>query len=335
MKAIMLLSGGLDSRLAMELVLEQRIELHALNHVTAFCTCTRRSSCKHEAAKAAEECAVPISVRNVTEEFLRIIEDPPHGYGSRVNPCIDCRILLMRNARGLMAEVGARFVVTGEVLGERPMSQRREAMELIEREAGLEGLVVRPLCARALQPSVPEEKGWVDRSRFMAITGRRRIPQMELAAKLGVRDYPCPAGGCRLTDPGFAARMRDLLRYDRPLEVNDVQLLRVGRHFRLSRSVKAVVGRDEKENEVLGRLREPEDASLELCDVPGPMTILRGTAGGEETELAGALTARYSKARDLAEVSVSVRCGDKDAPRRIRVRPARDEQIDAMKIEPE
>ncbi|MFP4177100.1 MAG: hypothetical protein ACLFT2_07710 [Candidatus Brocadiia bacterium] len=181
MRSIMLLSGGLDNRLAMKMMLDQGVELHAYNHTTSFCTCTSRSSCRHEAARAADEMGVPLTVENVTEKMLRLIENPPHGYGSEVNPCIDCRILLFSRARTLMEKIGAKFVVTGEVLGERPMSQRLEAMGLIEREAGLEDLVVRPLCAKTLPPTRLERKEWVDRNRLKGITGRRRIPQMELA----------------------------------------------------------------------------------------------------------------------------------------------------------
>jgi hypothetical protein len=328
MKAVMLLSGGLDSRLAMKLLLDQGVELHALNHTTIFCTCTARASCKHEALKAADEFGVPISVRNVTEEFLRVIANPRYGYGSGVNPCIDCRIMLLRSARALMPEVGAAFVATGEVLGERPMSQRRDAMYLIERQAGLQGLVVRPLCAQALEPSIPEREGWVDRARFKAITGRGRRPQIELAGQIGVRDYPCPAGGCRLTEPGFSRRMKDLMAHE-GLSLDDVRLLRVGRHFRLAPAARLVVARDEEENRHVRALARPGDRLLEAEGVSGPLSLLRGDGGADAVAMAARVTARYGRGRELQTVSVSV--GGPTAER-ICVAPASDEEVERLRV---
>jgi len=328
MKAVMLLSGGLDSRLAMKLLLEQGVELHALNHVTVFCTCTRRSSCKHEAVKAAEEFGVPITVRNVTEEFLQVVGSPKHGYGSGINPCIDCRIMLFRAARKLMEEIGARFVATGEVVGERPMSQARHVMRLIEKESRLLGLVVRPLSAWVLEPSIPEKEGWVDRSKFKAITGRRRKPQMDLARELDIHDYPCPAGGCRLTDPGFARRMRDLMENE-GLSLENVVLLRVGRHFRLGPSAKLVIGRDEQENRHIRRLARDGDHLLEAEGVMGPLSLARGALDEELLRLAAQIAARYSKGRNSQKLTVKVA-----GPRAfcVSVQPAADGQIAKLRI---
>ncbi len=332
MKAVMLLSGGLDSRLALQMVLEQGVELHALNHATVFCTCTARSSCKHEALDAAERSGVPITVMNVSEEFLALIKNPPHGYGSGMNPCIDCRIMLFRHAKELMAEVGASFVVTGEVLGQRPMSQRKEAMKLIERESGLDGLIVRPLCALVLEPTIPETEGWVDRSKLKAITGRRRLPQMDLAKELDIGDYPCPAGGCRLTDPGFASRMRDLVEHEPGFGVNDAKLLKVGRHFRLSPAVKAIVGRDESENGLLLALSAQADTRLEVVDFPGPLTVVRGPADAEQLSLAAAITARYGKACGEWEVRVKVFGREGTQTDEIQVAPADEETSGRFRV---
>jgi tRNA U34 2-thiouridine synthase MnmA/TrmU len=328
MKAVMLLSGGLDSRLAMKMVLDQGVELQALNHATVFCTCTAHSSCKHEATQAAEQFGVPITVKNVTQEFLRVIEKPKYGYGSGVNPCIDCRIMLFRNARRFMDEVGASFVVTGEVLGERPMSQRRDVMKLIEREAGLEGLVVRPLCALAMEPSVPEQKGWVDRERFKDITGRRRLPQMRLAEELGIGDYPCPAGGCRLTEPGFSRRMKDLMAHE-GLRLEDVLLLKVGRHFRLAPEAKLVVGRNEEENKRILAHAGSSDYLLEAQEFPGPISLGRGAFDGELLRLAAGITARYGKGKDAPEVAVKVSGA---ATRNLTVSPTSEEEIEKWLI---
>ena len=222
MKAVMLLSGGLDSLLAARVLLDQGIELEALNFVTAFCNCTPKSRCCSSAASAVQQLGISLKVINSTQDFLKVVRNPAHGYGSNLNPCIDCRILMFRKAADYMRETGASFIVTGEVLGERPMSQRREAMNLIEKEAGLEGLIVRPLSAELLDPSMPEKEGWIDRKKLLAIRGRSRKPQIALAASYGLKDYPCPAGGCLLTDPIFAARMRDLMQHKPAFTVPDV-----------------------------------------------------------------------------------------------------------------
>ncbi|MFB0535632.1 MAG: hypothetical protein ACETWR_11690 [Anaerolineae bacterium] len=293
-KAIALLSGGLDSTLAVKLVLDQGIEVEAMNFVTPFCNCNRSGRC--EAQHVGDRFDIPVKVIGLVEEFFQVVRKPRHGYGSGMNPCLDCRILMFSRARERMEEVGAAFVFTGEVLGERPMSQRREAMRLIERESGLDGRLLRPLSARLLPPTLPEKEGLVDRDKLMAIEGRSRKPQMVLAEHYNINDYPCPAGGCRLTDPGFARRMRDLVRHKEDFDLNDVNLLKVGRHFRLSPEAKAVAGRDEEENRCILALAKEGDTLFEVQDWASPVTLLRGQAGERETLLAAAITVRYSDA---------------------------------------
>jgi tRNA U34 2-thiouridine synthase MnmA/TrmU len=300
-RAIALLSGGLDSTLAVRLILDQGIAVEALNFVTPFCQCNRRGCC--EAVRVAEQFGIPCKTVSVTDEFFDVIRHPEHGYGSGMNPCLDCRILMFSKARQRMEETGADFVFTGEVLGERPMSQRRDAMRIIERESGLDGRLLRPLCAHLLPPTRPEQAGWVDREKLLAISGRSRKPQMALAKAYGINDYPCPAGGCLLTDRGFARRMRDLVQHCTDFGLNDVNLLKVGRHFRLSPTAKAVVGRNEDENQRIVRLSRPGDLLLEVQDWAGPVTVLRGTATAKEIRLAAAITVRYSDAPALASVS--------------------------------
>jgi tRNA U34 2-thiouridine synthase MnmA/TrmU len=238
MKAIALLSGGLDSTLAAKVVMQQGIELEALNFLTVFCTCTHRGESCLASQKAVDSLGIPLRVFNVSEEYLEVVKHPRHGYGSNMNPCIDCRIFMLRRAKAYMESVGASFIVTGEVLGQRPMSQRKDSMCLIEKEAGLEGSILRPLSAKFLPASIPEKEGWVDRERLLNIQGRSRKPQIKLADHFGIQDYPCPAGGCLLTDPGFSKRMRDLILHHPDFSLNDVHLLKVGRHFRLSPKVK-------------------------------------------------------------------------------------------------
>jgi len=295
-KAIALLSGGLDSTLAVKLILDQGIEVEALNFVTPFCTCNRKGRC--EAQHVAEEFGIPWKTIASTEEFFQVIREPKYGYGSRMNPCLDCRILMFSRARERMEEIGAAFVFTGEVLGQRPMSQHRQAMRIIDRESGLDGRLLRPLSAQLLEPTIPEKEGLVDREKLLAIQGRSRKPQMALAEEHGIADYPCPAGGCLLTDPGFAKRMRDLVHSRPDFDLNDVNLLKVGRHFRLSPGAKVVVGRDEEENRRLQILARQGDLIFEVRSCGSPVTLLRGEAGETEIHRAATITARYSDAED-------------------------------------
>jgi tRNA-specific 2-thiouridylase len=209
---------------------------------------------------------------------------------------------MFSSARKHMVETGADFVFTGEVVGERPMSQRRDAMRIIERESGLQGYLLRPLSAKLLPPTVPEQEGLIDRGRLLAIRGRSRKPQMALAEAHGIEDYPCPAGGCLLTDRGFARRMRDLVAYTPRFGLNDVSLLKVGRHFRLNPGVKAVIGRNEGENARIAALARPNDLLFEVKDWGSPTTLLRGPAGEDEIRLAASMTVHYSDAPGRAAV---------------------------------
>lgn len=306
-KAVVLLSGGLDSTLAIHVVKAQGIEVVALNFVTVFCRCTRGGSCKSEARKVSEALGIPIKVLNITDSFLKIVKRPKHGYGRNMNPCIDCRINMFRMAGEYMREIGASFVITGEVLGQRPMSQRKEAMRIIEREAGLEGLILRPLCARQLEPTVPEKLGLVDRQKLLDFKGRSRKGQIQLADIFEVKDYPCPAGGCLLTDPGFAYRIKELFTHNPGATLSDVQLLKVGRHLRLNDSTKLVVGRGEEENLRIENLAQEGDTLLLMADVPGPLCLLRGNLTEEVLHQAAQLTARFSKVRSLPSVKVILR----------------------------
>jgi tRNA U34 2-thiouridine synthase MnmA/TrmU len=223
---------------------------------------------------------------------------------------------MLRKAKGYMEESGAAFIVTGEVLGQRPMSQRKDAMHLIEKEAGLEGFILRPLSAKALPITIPETEGWIDRERLLRIQGRSRKPQIGLAQHYGIRDYPCPAGGCLLTDPGFAKRMKDLMRNNPNFSLNDVHLLKMGRHFRFSDRVKLVVGRNKEENQKIQTFAQKEDILLKIVDFPGPLSLLRGKPDKKDVEKAAAITAHYSKTKDSEKLEVTFKMvdGDQDQP---------------------
>jgi len=294
MKAIALISGGLDSTLAVKLIKGQGIELMVLNFKTPFCLCDKRGSngCGNEALKVAHDLGLDLKIINVTDDFFKILKSPQYGYGSNMNPCIDCRILMLRKAKQFMLKVGASFIVTGEVLGQRPMSQHKQALNLIEKEAGLEGLILRPLSAKLLPITIPEQKGWISRDRLLDFSGRTRKPQIDLAVHFGIKDYPCAAGGCLLTDPQFAKRTEDLLKFDE-LNLNNVELLKIGRHFRLSPNVKLVVGRNELENERLLNFTKDDDYLFMPLNIPGPTALGRGIFNEKLIKLSCGITCRY------------------------------------------
>lgn len=294
MKAIALISGGLDSTLAARLIKDLGIELVALNTLSPFCLCNHRSAsgCFHGANEVAKDLDLKLIRISVTEEFLEIVREPKHGYGSNMNPCIDCRILLFKKARETMQKEGAAFIITGEVLGQRPMSQHKQALKLIEKESGLEGLVLRPLSAQLLPETIPEKQGWISRDKLLNFSGRTRKPQMHLADAYNIKDYPCASGGCLLTDPQFARKVKDLIAHQE-FELKNVELLKLGRHFRISKAAKLVVGRDEKENEQLSRLTKEGDYLFTPLDTAGPTALGRGEFSQELIGLASSIICRY------------------------------------------
>ena len=332
MKAIALLSGGLDSTLAAQVMIEQGIELEAINFMTLFCTCTNRGATCLASQQAVETLGIPLKVFNVSEEYLQVVKHPKHGYGRNLNPCIDCRIFMLKKAKVYMGESGSSFIVTGEVLGQRPMSQRKDAMHMIEKEAGLEGFILRPLSAKVLPITVPEREGWVDREKLLTIQGRSRKPQIKLAEHFGIHDYPCPAGGCLLTDPGFAQRMKDLMDHDLDFSINDVYLLKMGRHFRFSQTVKLVVGRNEEENQKIQTFSKKEDLLLKVSAFSGPLSLLRGKFDEADIEKAAAITIHYSKAKDLGKAEVTYRGVGKDQSQSLSVLPVSRREIERLMI---
>jgi len=294
MKAIALLSGGLDSILATRLILDQGIEVEAVNFLTVFCNCTARGETCLASKSAAVSLGISLKVFEVTGDYLGIVKAPKHGYGRNLNPCLDCRIFMFKKAGEYMKETNASFIVTGEVLGERPMSQRMDAMRIIENESGLKGLIVRPLCAKLMEPTIPEKEGVVNREKLLDIKGRSRKPQIRLARNLGINDYPCPAGGCLLTDKGFANRMRDLMKHNPDFTVHDTKLLKIGRHFRLGPGAKLIVGRDEEENNKLSKLADVNDISFWPISLKGPLGIGRGVFDKSLIDIASCIIAKYS-----------------------------------------
>lgn len=331
-KAIALLSGGLDSILAVKLILDQGIEVEGVNFISVFCIFTSSNSRRMEAKVAADKLGIELKVFNFSYDLLELIKYPKYGYGKNMNPCIDCRIFTFKKARAYMRERGASFLITGEVLGERPMSQRRDAMRIIERDSGSDGLILRPLSAKLLPPTISEKEGLIDREKLLSIQGRSRKPQIALARDLGIDYYPSPAGGCLLTDPGFAGRMRDLMQHNPSFTLNDVHLLKIGRHFRLSPRAKAIVGRNERENEKLASFALEGDLIYKVLGLPGPLTIVRGDLEDHSNDLPASITARYGKAKNKKEVSVSYKEYPMGKTGVVRVSPLEQEQLEGLMI---
>ncbi|MBI5778555.1 MAG: hypothetical protein HZA49_03755 [Planctomycetes bacterium] len=310
MKALALLSGGLDSTLAIKVVQESAVvplEIEALHFTTVFCRCDGKDgACGSKARGIAEKFHIQVRNINNTNLLLEAVRKPRHGYGSNVNPCIDCRINMIHSAREVMRQAGASFVITGEVLGQRPMSQHLRALKLIEKETKLEGLILRPLSAKLLEPTIPEKSKWVDREKLLAISGRSRKEQMSLANIFEIKDYPCPAGGCLLTDPAFAMRVKDLLLHNPNFVLNDILLLQIGRHFRLNKNLKLVVGRNEAENKTVANLAREDDILMETADYMGPVALLRGGFNEADIKLAAGITGRYADINDVKEIKTNL-----------------------------
>lgn len=303
-RAVILLSGGLDSTLAAKMMTDQGIELHALHFTSPFCTCSRQISgqagtlgtgCHSQAQVVAERLGIPIRAVSKGKEYIDIVRNPKHGRGSAMNPCIDCRIFTLRKGKKYMEEVGASFLVTGEVLGQRPMSQRVDALRAIEKHSGCAGLVLRPLSALQLEPTIPEREGWVDRAKLLDIAGRSRKEQIRLADAWNVADYPCPAGGCLLTDRVFSVKVRDLLDHCPSPDMTDLHLLKVGRHFRMPDGRKVIVGRDEAENRKLEALGKGKMRLYVAEGFSGPSVGINGAGEGPPVDLLARIFTRYSK----------------------------------------
>lgn len=325
MKALALLSGGLDSILAVRLIQQQEIDVVAVNFTSPFCLCGK-GGCG--AAEAAKRLRIPLKIISVGKDYLKILRNPKHGYGRNMNPCIDCRIFMLKKAKKYAEEIGAHFLFTGEVLNERPMSQNLKAMSIIEEEAGLKRRILRPLSAKLLPPTEAEKEGWVSREKLLDIKGRSRKPQIELAEELSIRDYPCPAGGCLLTYKEFAAKLRDLLGNKKNVEIKDVLMLKIGRHFR-HRKNKIIVGRNEAENKQLQKMKDRNDYCFEVPHCGSPITLLQGPKTKDAVRLAAGLTLCYS---DKKGVEACVHYGKEEMDKSILVSALERSEIEELRV---
>lgn len=316
-KAVALISGGLDSMLAAKLILDQGVHVEGLNFYTGFCVEGHTHAIRREhqnkpkrnnALWVAEQLGIKLHIIDVIEEYKDVVINPKHGYGAYLNPCLDCKSFMVRKAREWMEAHGFDFIITGEVLGQRPMSQRRDTLPVVARESGANDRLLRPLSARLLPPTLPEREGWVDRSRLLDISGRSRKVQMALAERFGFRDYAQPAGGCCfLVNPQYANKLADLWRArgTKQYDFDDIMLLKVGRHLRPRAHFKLIVGRDEGENNFLAGYRK-RYTHLYATSHTGPLVLVDGPAGEDDLVLAARLTARFGQGREADRVRVAI-----------------------------
>jgi tRNA U34 2-thiouridine synthase MnmA/TrmU len=295
-KAIALFSGGLDSMLAAKLVASQNIDVVCINFTSPFFDSKKAES-------SAKNINLPLIIDDITHDYLKMLHSPRYGFGKNMNPCIDCHTLMLKITGQKMESLGADFIITGEVLGQRPMSQTKQSLNMIAKNSGYADYILRPLSAQLLAPIKAEMEGKIDRSMLLAISGRGRKDQLRLAKAFGITNYPPPAGGCLLTDPMFTRRLLELFAHTQNPEIRDYHLLKYGRHFRTQDDVKIIVGRNNKDNEELKKLAEIKDLSCNMADFPGPYVLVpEGNASAQH--IACALCARYSDAPDNTEATV-------------------------------
>jgi tRNA-uridine 2-sulfurtransferase len=336
-KAVALISGGLDSLLAARVVMDQGIHVEGINFFTGFCVeghthairqQRRERPKRNDALWVAGQLGIRLHIIDIIDEYKQVVINPKHGYGANLNPCLDCKVFMVGKAREWMTEHGFDFIITGEVIGQRPMSQRRDTMRVVARDSGVDDRLVRPLCARNLPPTLPEREGWLVREALHAFNGRSRKPQMQLAAHYGFTDYAQPAGGCCfLTDRQYSRKLADLwhTRGVREYDLDDIMLLKVGRHLRPRPGFKLIVGREEGENRYLEGYRK-RFVHMFPVSHKGPLVLLDGVAGSDDLELAARITARFSHGRDDDEVTIAVTAKE-GATRNYKVIPLPSDQI--------
>ena len=303
MKAIALFSGGLDSTLAMKLIIDQGIEVLAVNISTGFGSTKDR---REHMESMCEQVGAEFKIIDIENEYLQdVLFSPKHGYGKNFNPCIDCHAKMFAVAKRIMEVEGASFLLSGEVMGQRPMSQNKDALQTVLEDGDVDGLLLRPMSAKMLKPTIPEEKGWVDRERLEGITGRSRDRQLELAAQIGLEDFESPGGGCLLTDENFGKKMFDFIAHEKDFEVKDIPVMKFGRHLRLSDGAKLVVGRNKEENEHLQKITNDRYYHLKTVGIPGPHGLLSKNVSESDKELAVRVMLSYTKANQEDAYAIS------------------------------
>jgi len=309
-KVVALLSGGLDSQLAIKMMQEQGFDVSAVAIKTPFCDFDCGRGCGFEIRERADDLDVNLKTVYLGDEYIEMLKHPKHGIGAGFNPCIDCRSMMFDAAKKHMEEIGAEFIISGEVLGQRPMSQHAPALRTIENESDLVGKIVRPLSAALLPETDPEKDGLIKRENLGMIRGRTRRGQLDMAKKYGIENPPNAGGGCLLTEPHFGIKAKDLFSHTKNPTINDIDLLKIGRHFRLDEETKFIVGRNKDENEMIKAIALPGDILLEAKDFVGPVSILRGSNAKQHLKFASSITLRYSDAPNNEQAIVSIRNND-------------------------
>jgi tRNA U34 2-thiouridine synthase MnmA/TrmU len=320
-KAVALISGGLDSLLAAKVMLEQGIHVEGINFYTGFCVeghthairkQDKKKNKRNNALWTAETLGIKLHIVDIVEEYKDVLVNPKHGYGANMNPCLDCKIFMVKKAVEWIKEHDFDFIITGEVVGQRPMSQRKDTMPVVSRQSGAEDLLLRPLCAKNLPETLPEREGWVDRKKLYDFSGRTRKPQMALVEQFGIEDYAQPAGGCCfLTDESYSLKLTDLWKYrgEKVYELDDIMLLKVGRHIRPAENYKLIVAREEGETNFLQGYKN-QFVSIKTVSHGGPLTLVDGEPTESDLTLAAEITARFGQGKNADEVELMIRQKD-------------------------
>ncbi len=328
-KGVLLYSGGLDSILAAKLLIDQGIDLTGLYCILPFYPPDLNPE-DLESSKLAKQIGLKLEYYRCDKEYIEMVKNPPHGYGKHINPCIDCKLFFIKKAAELMLKINADFVASGEVVGQRPMSQLKHTLNHIEKVSGLKGRLLRPLSAKILEPTIPEIEGKIDRSRLLDISGRGRKRQMELAKQYGILNYSHPAGGCLFTDRFFSVRLRDFFTHQDAFTATDIYLLTIGRHFRINGSLKLIISRDERESIELEKLSGFADYFIRP-EFKGPSAFITGVLKEEDLDLINSIISRYGKVTET-ENSLTLISKDKSS-REITAEPAADDTIiDSMRL---
>lgn len=319
-RALAMVSGGLDSILAAKLIKDQGIEVIGVCFKSYFFG-------PENAIRMTEQIDIPLEIVDFSEEHFDLVKKPKHGYGKNINPCIDCHAMMLNYSGRLLEKFKADFIITGEVLNQRPMSQNKVSLDIVKKESGYSDKILRPLCAKNLQPTKMELEGLVNRDMLLDISGRSRKIQMELAEKWGIKDYPSPAGGCKLTEPNYSNRLKELLQYKKSPDSKDLELLKFGRHFRVSEKCKIISTRTGEEAKSIKKYLTSEDMIFLAEDFKGSMVIIVGEASDEDVKFAAKVTGRYCKGRDEAKIKIKYNYVSKALNNHIDIEPATDEEI--------
>ncbi|HOP61757.1 MAG TPA: hypothetical protein PK358_00390 [Spirochaetota bacterium] len=328
-KGIVLYSGGLDSILAAKILMEQEIEITGLYCILPYYA-PHMNPEELDSSRLAEKNGLKLIFHRCGKEYIKMLKNPPHGYGKHINPCIDCKLFFMQKAADLMNQMNAEFVATGEVVGQRPMSQQKNTMIHIEKISGLKGRLLRPLSAKILEPTIPELEGKIDRNSLLDISGRGRKRQMELAKLYGIDDYSAPAGGCLFTDKSYSIRVRDLFEFQKEITETDLYLLTIGRHLRINKNLKIIVARNEKESIELEKLILPGDSVIRP-EFKGPSVYVKGIMDDKNINIILSIISRYGKPA-VGEDTVSIFSFDKTSKEIKTVAAIEDDKLNTMRI---